>query len=90
MTNQLTSITKEISYKDSAWVSANPYEIELFNDPLNRGYLVRTINPNGEIKSNIRTKNESYAWEIMYRIQSRYSGYKTANLELLEYSRRGK
>ena len=90
MNINLTSIRKETAYKDSVWVSINPYEIELFNEHSNNGYLIRTTNPKGEIISNIRTKNYSYAWEIMYRIQSRYSGYKTANLELLEYSRRGK
>jgi hypothetical protein len=90
MNNNLTLIRKEVAYKDSLWVSINPYEIELFNDHSNNGYLIRTTNPKGEIVSNIRTKNYSYAWELLLKIESRLQGYKDRNLELMEHSRRVK
>ena len=88
MNNHLSLIRKETAVKDRNIIK--PYEIELFNDHSTNGYLIRTTNPRGEIVSNIRTKNYSYAWELLLKIESRLQGYKDRNLELMEHSRRVK
>ena len=85
MKNGLKLIRSENAYED--YNSINPYKIELFRDNLNNDYLVRTTSPKGSIISQIRTKNHSYGWELMYKIEYRYTGYKSANLELLESRR---
>ena len=88
MIAHLSLIRKETAVKDRNTIK--PYEIELFNDHSTNGYLIRTTNPKGKIVSNIRTKNYSYAWELLLRIESRLQGYKDSNLELMEHSRRVK
>ena len=88
MNNHLSLMRKETAVKDRNIIK--PYEIELFNAHSTNGYLIRTTNPKGKIVSNIRTKNYSYAWELLLRIESRLQGYKDSNLELMEHSRRVK
>lgn len=80
--DKLTLIREELAYKDN--LTINPFKIGLFKSYLTNNYIVKVTSPSGKTISSIKTKNCPYAWNIMYKIEARYNGYKSANLELLE------